>query len=141
MAIGASSPEALTPWTEAVATLGAQLVAARKDVLALIAPVFSASAESLGLTSAALSYEGEPVTPAEYEALQKTGWKVDARYRSGPLKLVVWPLLEQKEWGNKHEAPLDLNTVTAVSAQAGPSKTPERRAVVRRNDRPQKKGA
>ncbi len=67
LAIGASSPEALAPWTEAVATLGAQLVAARKDVLALIAPAFSASAESLGLASAALSYEGEPVTAAEYE--------------------------------------------------------------------------
>ncbi len=67
LAIGASSPEALTPWTEAVATLGAQLVAAREDVLALIAPTFAASAESLGLVGATLSYEGEPVTTAEYE--------------------------------------------------------------------------
>ena len=67
LAIGASSPEALTPWTEAVATLGSQLVAAREDVLALIAPTFVASAESLGLVGAALSYEGEPVTTAEYE--------------------------------------------------------------------------
>ena len=67
LAIGASSADALTPWTETVATLGAQLVAARTDVLALIAPTFSTSAESLGLTAATLSYEGEPVTTAEYE--------------------------------------------------------------------------
>ena len=67
LAIGGSSADALAPWTEAVATLGAQLVAARTDVLALIAPTFSTSAESLGLTAATLSYEGEPVTTAEYE--------------------------------------------------------------------------
>jgi len=67
LAIGASSREALTPWTEAVATLGSLLVAAREDTLTLIAPTFAASAESLGLTGATLSYEGEPVTTAEYE--------------------------------------------------------------------------
>ena len=67
LALGASSPEALTPWTEAVATLGAQLVAAREDTLALIAPTFAGYAESLGLMGATLSYEGEPVTTAEYE--------------------------------------------------------------------------
>jgi len=67
LAIGASSLGALTPWTEAVATLGSQLVGAREDALALLAPVFASCAGSLGLVEATLSYEGEPVTTAEYE--------------------------------------------------------------------------
>jgi len=67
LALGASSSEALTPWTEAVAALGAQLVAAREDTLGLLAPTFAGYAESLGLMGATLSYEGEPVTTAEYE--------------------------------------------------------------------------
>ena len=50
-----------------MALLGSQLVAAREDALALLAPVFAGSAESLGLAGATLSYEGEPVTAAEYE--------------------------------------------------------------------------
>ena len=67
LAIGASSTEALTPWTEAVASLGSELVRAREDALALIAPAFAECAASLGLGDATLSYEGEPVTTIEYE--------------------------------------------------------------------------
>ena len=67
LAIGASSTDALTPWTESVVMLGSRLVAAREDALALLAPVFTGCAESLGLAGATLSYEGEPVTAAEYE--------------------------------------------------------------------------
>jgi hypothetical protein len=82
------------------------------------------------------------VSPAEYEALRKTGWKVNARYRSGPLRLVVWPLLEkEKEWGNKHEVELDLQTVTATPVQDSSAKTPRRSASARRKDRSRKKGA
>jgi DNA replication and repair protein RecF len=54
--------EALTPWTEQVARLGAELVAARRGVLELLAPLFVQRAGELGLESAVLSYEGDPPT-------------------------------------------------------------------------------
>jgi hypothetical protein len=46
-------------------------------------------------------------TPEEYAALHKSGWTVTARYRSAPLRLVVWPLIG-REWGNRHESPLEF---------------------------------
>lgn len=57
---GLSSRDALDPWTEQVATLGAQLVEARGLVLAQLAPVFSARAGELGLPAASFAYEGAP---------------------------------------------------------------------------------
>ena len=41
--LGLSSPEALTPWTEQVAELGAALVDARRDAVALLSPTFAVS--------------------------------------------------------------------------------------------------
>ncbi|MBA3401619.1 MAG: DNA replication and repair protein RecF [Actinobacteria bacterium] len=67
LAAGFSSADALPPWTETVASLGAELVAAREQAIALLAPAFSRCADTLGVTEATLSYEGEPVTVAEYE--------------------------------------------------------------------------
>ena len=67
LAAGASSGEALTPWTEKVASLGAALVAAREETIDLLAPAFALCAESLGVEGATLTYEGEPSTVAEYE--------------------------------------------------------------------------
>jgi DNA replication and repair protein RecF len=67
LAAGASRPEALAPWTEALVTLGTALVAARQEALAIIGPTFASTAAALGLEGAALSYEGEPTTRAEYE--------------------------------------------------------------------------
>ncbi len=67
LSLGTSSPGALTPWTEAVAALGSELVAVREETIGLVAPAFAGSAQSLGLEGATLSYEGEPVTAAEYE--------------------------------------------------------------------------
>ncbi len=67
LAHGSSSVDALPPWTERVASLGAELVAAREDVVALVAAAFSDCADRLGLVAATLAYEGEPVTVAEYE--------------------------------------------------------------------------
>ena len=81
------------------------------------------------------------VSPTEYEALRQTGWNVDARYRSGPLKLVVWPLLEAKEWGNKHEAPLDLDGTTAPPNGRASSKNPSPRAAASRTGRSRKKAS
>jgi DNA replication and repair protein RecF len=57
---GYSSRDAIAPWTEQVATLGRQLVEARTEVAALLAPGFAARADELGLPAARMRYEGEP---------------------------------------------------------------------------------
>jgi DNA replication and repair protein RecF len=64
---GASS-DAIEPWSERVATLGAELVAARIDVLDALAPAFGERAAELGLEHVALRYEGEPPTVAALAA-------------------------------------------------------------------------
>jgi DNA replication and repair protein RecF len=51
---------ALAPWTEQVSTLGAALVEARAEVLALLDSPFRRRADELGLDGARLAYEGEP---------------------------------------------------------------------------------
>jgi DNA replication and repair protein RecF len=56
------SKEALEPWTSRVASLGAELVASRRELLALIAPGFGDRAAELGLPGATLSYEADPPT-------------------------------------------------------------------------------
>jgi DNA replication and repair protein RecF len=65
---GFSSRDALTPWTEQVASLGRQLVEARAELLAALAPGFAERAEELGLPAARMTYEGEPPTPDALEA-------------------------------------------------------------------------
>jgi DNA replication and repair protein RecF len=60
--------EALGAWTEQVAELGARLVAARQETLALLAPAFAERAGELGLPDAELRYVGEPPTVAALEA-------------------------------------------------------------------------
>lgn len=59
---GFSTREALAPWTERVAQLGAELVAARREVLALLEEPFAERAGELGLPDAELRYDGEPPT-------------------------------------------------------------------------------
>lgn len=59
-AAGYSSRDAIEPWTERVAALGADLVAARVDALAVLEGPFAERAEELGLGEATLRYEGEP---------------------------------------------------------------------------------
>ena len=68
IAAGFSTREALEPWTSTVADLGAALVEARAEVLALLAPAFAESAEQLGLPAARLEYEGDAPTVAALEA-------------------------------------------------------------------------
>ena len=58
----------LSAWTEQVADLGTQLVAARKEVLFLLAPPFAERAGELGLADAELRYEGEAPTVSALEA-------------------------------------------------------------------------
>jgi DNA replication and repair protein RecF len=60
--------DSLPAWTEQVAALGAQLVAARKETLALLAGPFAERAGELGLEEAELRYQGEPPTVAALEA-------------------------------------------------------------------------
>jgi DNA replication and repair protein RecF len=57
-----SGRDAIEPWSERVATLGAELVAARLETLALLDPPVAARASELGLGEVSLRYEGEPPT-------------------------------------------------------------------------------
>jgi DNA replication and repair protein RecF len=59
---GASSRDAIAPWTQHVADLGAQLVAARCEVLELLGRPFAEHADAFGLPGAELRYDGEPPT-------------------------------------------------------------------------------
>ena len=67
-AANASSRAAVEPWSERVAALGAELVAARLEVLALLVPSFATRAAELGLDDVSLRYEGEPPTPESLAA-------------------------------------------------------------------------
>ena len=64
---GFSSRDALAPWTEQVATLGAALVASRLETLDLLGPPFAERAGELGLEDAALRYDGAAPTAADLE--------------------------------------------------------------------------
>ncbi len=64
-----SSTEAVEPWTERVAQLGAELVASRLEALEALAPAFAERAGELGLSEVALSYEGEPPTREALESV------------------------------------------------------------------------
>jgi DNA replication and repair protein RecF len=68
---GYSSREALVPWTESVAELGARLVESRQDVIAVLSPAFAERAGELGLDGASLRYEGEPPTIAALDAREQ----------------------------------------------------------------------
>jgi DNA replication and repair protein RecF len=68
VASGLSSRAAVAPWTEQAVVLGAELVAARTETLALLEPGFREAADELGLVDAALVYEGEPASAADLEA-------------------------------------------------------------------------
>jgi len=60
VAAGVSGTDALEPWTDQLVGLGAELVAARRQVLDLLAPAFTERAGELGLENAGLAYDGEP---------------------------------------------------------------------------------
>ena len=66
--LGLSDRSALEPWTEQVASLGAELVAARRATLESLAPGFAARGEELLLPDARLAYDAEPPTAAALEA-------------------------------------------------------------------------
>jgi DNA replication and repair protein RecF len=66
-AAGISTRDAVAPWTEQVASLGAELVTARVETLRGIEPGFREIAGELGLEDAALAYEGDPPTLEQLE--------------------------------------------------------------------------
>ena len=62
VAAGQSSLEAVLPWTDQVASLGASLVEARREAISLLEDGFAEHARELGLPDCALAYEGDPPT-------------------------------------------------------------------------------
>jgi DNA replication and repair protein RecF len=67
VAAGYSSRNALEPWTQRVAELGAELVAARTELVGLLAPAFAETTAELRLGEGGLRYEGETSTADELE--------------------------------------------------------------------------
>ncbi|HEY4347605.1 MAG TPA: DNA replication and repair protein RecF [Gaiellaceae bacterium] len=70
--LGLSSRDVLSPWTERVAALGAELVEARIEATASLEPAFRTRLADLGLLDGALAYAGSPPTAAALEARLET---------------------------------------------------------------------
>ncbi len=68
VAQGHSTREAVAPWNEQVARLGADLVAGRHEAVEALQPHFADQAGELGLVDAELRYEGEPPSAEQLEA-------------------------------------------------------------------------
>ena len=66
--LGLSGRDAIEPWTEQVATLGADLVERRRETLGALAPAFAERAGELGLTSARLGYDAAAPTREALES-------------------------------------------------------------------------
>jgi DNA replication and repair protein RecF len=66
--LGLSDRAAIEPWTEQVASLGTELVAARRAALTQLEPLFAERAGELGLADARLRYTAEPPAAADLEA-------------------------------------------------------------------------
>ena len=68
VAQGHSTREAVAPWNEQVARLGADLVAGRHEAVEALQPHFAERAGELALVEAELRYEGEPPSVEQLEA-------------------------------------------------------------------------
>ena len=66
--VGASSRDAVGPWTQRVAELGGALVTARHEAIAALVPPFAERAAELGLAAAELQYNAEAPTSDALEA-------------------------------------------------------------------------
>jgi DNA replication and repair protein RecF len=66
--LGLAGHDALAPWTERIAALGAALVAERHAMLESLGPGFAARAGELGLEEARLGYEATAPTVEELDA-------------------------------------------------------------------------
>ena len=65
---GASTREAVEPWTKRLALLGTELDAARAALLSALDPGFGASADALGLAQATLAYEEHGLSLSDLES-------------------------------------------------------------------------
>jgi DNA replication and repair protein RecF len=65
---GASTREAVEPWSERVAALGGELDGARARLVGLLAPGFAEHAAALGLAGASIAYEERGLPLEELEA-------------------------------------------------------------------------
>jgi DNA replication and repair protein RecF len=78
VAAGISDRDALDPWTERVAAIGAELVEARTATVALLGAPFAEVAGDVGLSDAGLRYDAAPLTADVLESyLQRDldrGW-------------------------------------------------------------------
>jgi len=117
---GYSSREAIEPWTERVEALGAELVGARVDALAVLEPAFGERAEELGLGEAALRYDGEP--PAREQLQERLERDLERGATSlGPhLHDVVLAAggRELRSFGSQGEQRLALLALLLAEAQA-----------------------
>jgi DNA replication and repair protein RecF len=68
ISLNLSSADALAPWTERIAKLGAALVEARRETIRLLSPAFAACAADLALEGCALVYDAEAPTVEALEA-------------------------------------------------------------------------
>jgi DNA replication and repair protein RecF len=68
VAAGFSSPDALEPWTQRVAELGAQLAETRIRTAQELSPRFAERAAEFGLHDGRIEYVGEPLTVEALEA-------------------------------------------------------------------------
>jgi DNA replication and repair protein RecF len=66
-AAGQSSLSSVAPWTQALATLGTELDAARSETIALLAGPFAAAAAALGLDDASLDYDAPGLSAADLD--------------------------------------------------------------------------
>jgi DNA replication and repair protein RecF len=66
--LGLSPRDVVSPWTERIAGLGAELVWSRRDTAAALEPGFRDHLERFGLPGGRLSYEGDPPTLEALEA-------------------------------------------------------------------------
>jgi DNA replication and repair protein RecF len=68
LAGGYSPPDALAPWTERVAELGASLVTARRELVDLLSPAYGELSAELRLGAGELEYDGEAPSRDDLEA-------------------------------------------------------------------------
>jgi DNA replication and repair protein RecF len=64
---GASSRDAVAPWTDRVAAAGTELDLARAELVAALAPGFAEAGDLLGLPAAELRYEPRPLETSDLE--------------------------------------------------------------------------
>jgi DNA replication and repair protein RecF len=66
--LGLSPKDVVAPWTDRVATLGAELVGARRETAAALEPGFRERLEEFGLSEGRLEYDGDPPSVEALEA-------------------------------------------------------------------------